>query len=245
MTLIQVIGHRGAMAHRIENTIASFREALNQGATGLEMDIRRAASGELVVFHDGDLARLGGVAGRVEEMPLSDLKAVVLRQPDLEGQAARVPTLHEVVTDPEIRPRIQRGLMLCLEIKSPDIEEALVSSIREWGLERHVILYAFDVEVLVKVRALAPEMRTNLLFGGKREQNLQAAVANGFSMINPEHYDADPDFVSRAHAAGLAVSIGCTNDYEELLRLLELDVWGIHTNSPKLLVQAKQAKGLP
>lgn len=244
MTPIQVIGHRGAMAHRIENTIASFREALDQGATGLEMDIRRAASGELVVFHDADLARLGGVAQHVEEMSLADLRAVVLRQPGLEGQTARVPTLREVVTDPGIRPRIERGLMLCLEIKSPDIEEALISSIRGWGLEPHAILYAFDVEVLLRVKALAPEMPTNLLFCGEREENLRAALANGISMINPEHYDASPQFVHEARAAGLAVGIGCTNDYKELLRLLDLDVWGIHTDSPKLLVQAKRARGL-
>ena len=245
MTPIQVIGHRGAMAHRIENTIASFREALNQGATALEMDIRRAASGELVVFHDPDLARLGGTPRRVEEMSLADLKAVVLRQPGLEGQTATIPTLHEVATDPQIRPRLERGLMLCLEIKSPHIEEALLSSIRGWGLERHVILYAFDVEVLLTIKALSPEMPTNLLFGSEREEHLQAAAANGISMINPEAYDASPDFVDRARGAGLSVSVGCTNDCDELTRLLDLDLWGIHTNSPKLLIQAKQAKGLP
>jgi hypothetical protein len=64
-------------------------------------------------------------------------------------------------------------------------------------------------------------------------------------MINPEPYDVTPDFVNRARQTGLLVSIGRTNDYEEMLRFLDLEVWGIHTDRPRLLVAAKREKGLP
>ena len=177
MKTIHIIGHRGAMADRIENTMPSFCEALKQGATGLEMDIRRTASGELVVFHDNDLQRLGGIPQRVEEMALPDLQTVVLSQPQSEPQTGAIPTLHEVVTDPFIKSYLARGLVLSLEIKSHDIEDLLVSSVYAWSLERQVVIYSFHLEHLLKIQALAPELPTNLLFGSERERNMERAAA--------------------------------------------------------------------
>src|SRR5690242_9583382 len=53
-----VLGHRGASAEAPENTLAAFRLALAQGADGVELDVWRCASGEVVVAHDEDLVRV-------------------------------------------------------------------------------------------------------------------------------------------------------------------------------------------
>ena len=47
-----VIGHRGAKGHLAENTLPSIDKAMYLGVDGVEIDIFRCASGELVVFHD-------------------------------------------------------------------------------------------------------------------------------------------------------------------------------------------------
>ena len=47
-----VIGHRGAMGYIAENTIPSIEKAIELGADGIEIDVFKYASGELVVFHD-------------------------------------------------------------------------------------------------------------------------------------------------------------------------------------------------
>ncbi len=44
-----VIGHRGAAAEAPENTLASFRLAMQRGADGIELDVWRCATGELAV----------------------------------------------------------------------------------------------------------------------------------------------------------------------------------------------------
>ncbi|MGH8733630.1 MAG: glycerophosphodiester phosphodiesterase family protein [Burkholderiales bacterium] len=46
------VGHRGAAALAPENTLAAFRLALAQGADGIELDVWRCATGEVVVVHD-------------------------------------------------------------------------------------------------------------------------------------------------------------------------------------------------
>src|SRR5438874_1738897 len=60
-----VIGHRGASSREPENSVAAFRRAAVDGADGVELDVLCCGTGEVVVFHDDDLLRLGGRPDRV------------------------------------------------------------------------------------------------------------------------------------------------------------------------------------
>src|SRR6266511_1473205 len=71
-----VLGHRGASAEAPENTLAAFRLAVAQGADGVELDVWRCGSGEVVVSHDEDLLRVGGTPLRIPDATLRDLRAV-------------------------------------------------------------------------------------------------------------------------------------------------------------------------
>jgi len=235
---VRIIAHRGASGVRIENTLPAFREAIRQGATALEMDIRRAGSGELVVFHDDDLSRLAGRGESVEDLPLRELRKVKLMDSALPGQEGRIPTLEEVVNDEVVADALSDALVLCLEIKAEGMEYDLVDFIRERDLVDSVIIYSFKIEHLVKVRFSEPRIRTNLLFGGNRDYNLKLALEHGVTMINPEGYDADEEFVARALDAGLEVTVGRTNDWNELVRLVGLPIWGIHSDFPDRALRA-------
>ena len=50
-----IFAHRGASAHAPENTLAAFELALEQGAHGIELDVKLSADGEVVVVHDCEL----------------------------------------------------------------------------------------------------------------------------------------------------------------------------------------------
>ena len=73
-----IIGHRGASAHAPENSLEAFSRAAADGADGVELDVLRCATGEVVVFHDDDLARLGGRAERIAALSLAELRALRL-----------------------------------------------------------------------------------------------------------------------------------------------------------------------
>ena len=62
MSSVQIVAHRGASADAPENTLAAFEEAWRQGARMIELDVQQCASGELVVFHDDELARCTNAA---------------------------------------------------------------------------------------------------------------------------------------------------------------------------------------
>src|SRR2546430_8718923 len=82
-----VLGHRGASADAPENTLASFRLAIEQGADGVELDVWRCGTGEIVVHHDHDCQRLSGSRLVVTEASLAALRALEIGGPN----AARFP----------------------------------------------------------------------------------------------------------------------------------------------------------
>src|SRR4051812_25995546 len=73
-----VIAHRGASRAAPENSLAALRLAAGLGADGVEFDVQRCASGELVVFHDRTLARCTGAIGSVGETTLPALRRLTL-----------------------------------------------------------------------------------------------------------------------------------------------------------------------
>jgi len=116
-----VYGHRGAPLLLPENTLAGFDRALDQGADGVELDVRMCASGEVVVIHDRDLLRVAKDAGVVAALSLNELRARDL------GHGQHVSTLHEVIDLVRGRDRI-----INIEIKSdvPD-QDALCAAVAD------------------------------------------------------------------------------------------------------------------
>jgi len=74
-----LLGHRGASAEAPENTIRAFERAMQDGADGVELDVMRCKTGEVVVFHDDDLQRLCGVPGAVREQTWATLRGLSVR----------------------------------------------------------------------------------------------------------------------------------------------------------------------
>src|SRR5438270_9008383 len=68
-----IIGHRGNSAEAPENTIAAFARALNDGADGIEFDVRLARDRTPVVIHDATLKRTGGLPAAVSALSSAEL----------------------------------------------------------------------------------------------------------------------------------------------------------------------------
>ncbi len=103
------VAHRGLWSPdgAPENSLASFQAACAAGY-GIELDIQLSADGEAMVFHDDDLERMTGVAGK-----LTDRTAADLAQLRLKGTDERIPTLVETLT------LVGRRAMVHVELKTP------------------------------------------------------------------------------------------------------------------------------
>ena len=87
------IAHRGLWSPggAPENSLAAFQAACSAGY-GIELDAQLSADGEAMVFHDDDLARMTGAAGRLGSRTAAELSALTLA-----GTDERIPTLSEVL----------------------------------------------------------------------------------------------------------------------------------------------------
>lgn len=151
--------HRGACRVEPENTMAAFSRAVEEGAHGVETDLRLTRDGTVVLLHDDSLERTTGLQG-----PVSDISWPELRH------RSRVPvaTLEELW-----HFAVERGVFLDLEIK--ETEEAAVQHIvaqvsrlqREQPLSTPLLVTSFHPQVLAQVWRGLPGVWLGLLFVGE------------------------------------------------------------------------------
>jgi glycerophosphoryl diester phosphodiesterase len=230
-----VLGHRGASADAPENTHAAFRLAMAQGADGVELDVWRCATGEVVVVHDEDLARVGGARLRVEASPLAALRDVDVgawKGPRFRGE--RVPLLAEVL---EALP----GAVVNVELKSRGGRElslagAAADVIHRAGAGARVVVSSFDWRLLAAFRLAAPAVAAGLLFEatyGWRVRTFLGTRALRPAAVHPDRALATDDRVRRWSARGLAVNVWTVDDPGEAARLARAGAAALITNVPE------------
>lgn len=237
--------HRGAAIEQPENTLPSFRKALDYGAHALEMDVHMTADGHVVVSHDPSGERMAGVAAQIRHSALVDVQSWDagwgFRGPagdrPFASRGYRIPTLEEVIAE-------FPGVPLNIDLKqpSPSMVRPVVDLVRRMNAADHVILASFRLSTLVGVRRLGYEGQTAL----SREEALALLVAPGptFRMLPYTGTAAQlpvrvgpitvgrRSLIDKCHRLGLRVDFWTVNDPSEARRLLDLGADGIMTDDP-------------
>ena len=139
------IGHRGARAYAPENTIASFKKALEIGVDAVELDVRKTKDKQLVVIHDADVKRTTDGEGLVCELTLKEIKGF-----SAEG-GEKIPTLEEALDF------LDKKVKVFVELKEEGTEEQVLRVVHDRGLEKNVVIVSFLEDALRKVRVRRPD----------------------------------------------------------------------------------------
>jgi len=242
---MEILGHRGRPAPGTpENTLASVTAALDEGADGVEVDVRLTADGVAVCCHDAGLDRVAGVARGIRSLTLAELSAIRVT-----GHA--VPTVAEVMEAVGGRGR------LVLDLKPEQRPRALLAAVAEAvastrTLLPRLVLSSFDGSVLSACAAMAPYLERAVILSGAEpfSRILAQAVARGDTALHvpARTVFSAPELVLAAHRHGLAVRVWTVNRPVDarLLRLLDVD--GLISDVPGELREAlhrRPSPGLP
>lgn len=227
-----IFAHRGSSAEAPENTMAAFRLAVEQGADGLELDIHMSRDGHLVVIHDETLQRTTRARGLVVQRTAAELARTDAgkRFPAYKGEP--VPRLEEVL---ELAK--DEGLLVNIELKIGRMpyfcmEEEAIKQVRRFRLEQQAIFSSFERAQLVRLKTLAPDIETAVLYRRMLPAPVEYACSLGASALHPHYQIVTPEMVAAAHRSGLAVRPYTVDKQRNMRWLAELGVDALITNVP-------------
>lgn len=231
------IGHRGAAGTHPENTLISFRRAVEAGVDGIELDVHRTRDGHLVAIHDPTLDRTTDGTGYVRDLTLEQVRrADAGRWKGTEFAGQQVPTLQELFRE------LPSALRLFVELKAgsihyPGIEEELVRMIREEGALGRTEVSSFDHQALLRISRLEPKLELGMLFADNPIDPVRMAAECGARALHPYWQWVTPEMVKSARNAGLRVTVWTVNDPSYIALLRDgLLVDGIMSDFPDRLI---------
>lgn len=237
-----VVAHRGASGEVAEHTLGAYELALEQGADGLECDIRLTADHELVCIHDRTVERVSDGVGAVSEMTLAQLRELDFGSWH-SGRPAQVLTLRELLS---LTLDWHRPVRLFIETKHPVrygslVETELLAMLHEFGVaappsadHSRAVVISFSSAGVWRIRRSAPMLPTVLLGDSARIIGGTAATAVGATGVGPsiDTLRAHPDLVDRAAASGRVTYCWTVDEQPDVQLCADLGVRWVATNHP-------------
>jgi glycerophosphoryl diester phosphodiesterase len=249
-----VFAHRGGADALPEHTLGAYIRALEEGADGLECDIRLTRDGHLVCVHDSKLDRTSNGRGRVSSKTLAELDALNFGSwhPGYPADA-ELPHLSRLLTLERLLDAVRsygRPVRLLIETKHPsrygaEVERRLVRMLRHFGLadpepddDVQITVMSFAALALRRVRAQAPGLPTVYLMelvppgAGRGRLPFGARTAGpGIELIR-----ARPTLLPAIKAAGHQAYVWTVNESEDLDLVLDHRVDGVITDRPRFVL---------
>ncbi len=244
-----VIGHRGACAYFPENTMVSFRGALDLGADMVELDIQCTRDGEIVVMHDEKVNRCTNGRGRVKDLGYAQMRA--LDAGSWFGKrfaGEKVPALAEVL-------EYCRGkIAVNIEIKSEAVGDSAIGGIEEktlelvsrMGMREHVIYSSFSPMALAHLREVDQSAPIAVLYEKKHYKKMSPARImehTGADCFNCSRDEFRGSWARELVSCNIPVNVYTVNDRGALARLAGAGVGGIFTNKPDVMRAVLAASG--
>ncbi|OPY25851.1 MAG: cytoplasmic glycerophosphodiester phosphodiesterase [Methanocella sp. PtaU1.Bin125] len=229
MSGFMIVGHRGAAGYEPENTLHSFRRAIEIGVDWIEMDVRRSADGHLVVIHDDTVDRTTGGHGKVSEMTLDELKKLDA------GRGQKIPTLQEAIDFTKGQAR------LIIEIKQEGTEADVVDAIERNDIINAAMVASFFTRSIRRVKEISPRMMTAAIFSRLPIDFKALALDTGADSIFLRKDIVSQAIIEEAHKNGFTVNVWNEDNPEEIRKYAAMGPDMMSSNYPDRLKQAIQS----
>ena len=236
---LAVMAHRGGSLEAPENTIESFKYALEIGSDIIETDIQLSSDGIPYIFHDDDLKRIPGIEKNFNELLASEIDELNI------FDDCKIPTLEETLKQfPNTKFQI--------DFKTDEVVDPAIEIINKLPhIKKNLCVASFSSQRLQKIRSklsdvtysMGPHEVLKLLlksFGIYRGEIsgdcLQIPIYRyGIKIVTRR-------FVDFCKRENIKISVWTINSIEEMDYLIDLDVDGIITDRPKALINLLASK---
>ena len=218
------VGHRGARAYEIENTLESFQKAIELGVNAIELDVQKSKDGKLIIIHDDNLKKVFSKDVFVNQATLKELK---------QSTENKIPTLEEALKT--IGRKVEKIL---IELKEVGYEKKVLEIVKKEKLKDRVIIISFHEQALSNVRKLDKEIETGLIYS-KYKNPVDAALKLNAQYLIPLYRFTHTRDVEKAHKNNLKVIVWTINTKQEVKEYIAKGVDGIATDKPDILKSKK------
>ena len=221
-----VIGHRGAMGHETENTLASVQKAMDLGVDMIEIDVFKIKGGEILVFHDVEVDKLTDGSGKIEDYTLEEAKELIV------DGGHSIPTLEEVLQ------LIDRRTSINIELKGAGTSQSVHLIIQSY-MEQHgwtqdqFLISSFNWEELKSYRKYNESIAIAVLTENDPLDAIPVARELKAEAINPYYLQLNEQNVNAIHRAGFKVYTWTVNTPNAIRRMKKIGVDGIFSDYPE------------
>jgi len=215
MKPILTIGHRGVKGHAPENTLASFKKAIEMRVDMIELDVHLSKDLVPMVIHDDTVNRTTAATGNVTDFTANEL------------QQLGIPTLEDVLN------LVQNSCSINIEIKVYVATNPVLKILKSSSFDSDkIIISSFDWHVLQEVRFQNDTIKLGVL----TETDLTLAI--GFATfikataIHPYYHLLTAENVEKIQSKGFLVYTWTVNEPEDITFVKQLGVDGIITDYP-------------
>ncbi len=236
------ISHRGGRHWAPENTLVAFKMSLDIGVEGLELDVQRCASGELVVIHDEQVNRTTNGVGLVEAITYDELKrldAGSFWHDEYEDagrvnfKGERIPLLKDVLDLVDGRAFVNVELKNT-PIEYPGIEDDLIDLLQDYGHRDKIIVSSFDHRLMYSLKEKDSGLAIALLADALFVNVVELAKQIGAQYWHPCFGSLRREAVEEAHEAGLIVNAWTINTAREWTMAVDWQLDGVITDAPHI-----------
>tara|TARA_B100000459_G_scaffold67017_1_gene36968 strand:- start:199 stop:882 length:684 start_codon:yes stop_codon:yes gene_type:complete len=221
------IGHRGAKGYVAENTFKSIKKAIQLNVDGIEIDVFKCLSGQLVLSHDADLERMTGKSGAIENLTLEELDDYLINKE------------YKICTLNEILEKIKDPLLINIELKGSDTATTTSEIINDflvkgtWNIEDFIVS-SFNWFELEKFRFFEKDIPVGILVSKSMSINeaIKFAKKIDAQAIHPNYELLNEKTIRKIKNNGFKVYTWTVNDKNKIEYMKKLSVDGIISDYP-------------
>ncbi len=215
--MVLVVGHRGVGGIEPENTLRSFKKAIEMEVDYIECDVHLSSDGYPVVIHDDTVDRTTSGKGKVKDLTLKELRELDA------GKGEKIPLLEEVLS------LVKNKTGIIIEIKDPNAKNKVIETVENKKMKDEVLLASFDSHILHEIKN-----DFGKIFLSYKNVSLSLFIAKEVktSFLGLKYTLIKPEVVRKVKENNLRLLAWTVNEYEDIKKLINLGVDAIASDFP-------------